>query len=90
PATPGAPGKPAAHAAARTIRLKIVTDPDDATVVLDGHRLGHAPLRLERPREPRTVPLKIRRRGYHTRILQVSLDADLDLTVELTRRARRR
>ncbi len=52
-------------------------------MVLDGERLGRTPLTVEVPRRPGPVWLKLRKRGYKPRKLEVDLGADVrwDLTL---------
>ena len=79
--------RPRERAKSATIRVRVTTEPPGATVLLDGRRLGHAPVSFERRRESRSVWLKVRRSGYATRRIEVSLDDDLVEHVVL-RRAR--
>ncbi len=85
PAAPPAP-PPAAPPAAPTparVTVHVTSEPDDATVILDGERLGRTPLTVEVPRRPGPVWLKLRKRGYKPRKLEVDLGADVrwDLTL---------
>ena len=63
--------------------IKITTDPPDATVLLDGQRLGHTPFSGTVASAPGTHKLKIRRRGYTTISLDVELSADVARDVTL-------
>ena len=65
-----------------TIHLRITTKPSDATVLLNGERLGRTPLDAEVSTRPGLHVIKIRRSGYFSRKLEVSLNADV--TQELT------
>ncbi|KAB2910758.1 MAG: PEGA domain-containing protein [Kofleriaceae bacterium] len=68
-----------------TIQVRITSTPDDATVVLDGERLGRTPLTVERPRQPGPVWIKVRKKGYKTRKLEVDLGADVTWDISLPR-----
>jgi eukaryotic-like serine/threonine-protein kinase len=59
------------------IRIRITTTPDDATVLLDGQRLGHTPYDGTLPKAPGRHSLKIRRRGYVPRKLDIELSSDV-------------
>ncbi len=74
-----------AQAAAETtsIEVRVTTTPDDATVMLGGERLGRTPIVLERPRAPGKVWLKVRKRGYSTRKIEVDLGSDVVWEVSL-------
>jgi serine/threonine-protein kinase len=89
PPRPASPPPPALAVAPRSakIHVRVTADPEDATVVLDGRRLGHAPIAIQRRRESRTVKVKVRRRGYVPRTFEVSFDSDVVLEVQLQRRA---
>ncbi|HEX4418276.1 MAG TPA: protein kinase [Kofleriaceae bacterium] len=65
-----------------TIHVRIVSHPADATVLLDGKKLGHTPLDETVPVDPGKHVVKLRHRGYLTQSIDVTLDADL--TQELT------
>jgi hypothetical protein len=67
------------------VHLHIVTTPSDATVLLDGKRLGHTPLEIDVPADTETHTLKIRRRGYETHVYDVLLDDDLTQDITLDR-----
>ena len=66
-----------------TVKVRITSTPDDATVVLDGERLGRTPLLIERPRQPGAVWVKVRKKGYKTRKLEVDLGADVTWDITL-------
>jgi|JI10StandDraft_1071094.scaffolds.fasta_scaffold04483_4 hypothetical protein len=66
-----------APAPARTVWLRVTSAPTDATVLLDGVRLGRTPLAIEVERRGRTTAtLKLRRHGRAVRIA-VPLVADV-------------
>jgi hypothetical protein len=85
PAPPPAPPRPAqpdpAPVPAR-IRMRIATHPSDATVLLDGKKIGHTPFDDTVATEPGKHVVKLRRRGYTTQVLEVALNADV--TEEIT------
>ena len=83
PHPPTVPAPPPPPAAPTEIHVKIVTNPADATVILDGNRLGHTPYEGKLPVATGTHVLKIRRRGYTSLKLDVDLDKDLDKTLTL-------
>jgi hypothetical protein len=64
------------------VRLRVVTHPADATVLLDGKKLGHTPLDETLPADPGKHVIKLRHRGYAVQTLDIALDADV--TQELT------
>ncbi len=66
-----------------TIAVHVTTTPGDATVLLDGKRLGHTPYDGAVPAEPGKHVLKLRRRGYAPQKLDVELTADLTRDVPL-------
>ncbi len=66
-----------------SVAVRITTTPDDATVLLDGEKLGHTPLDLEVPVAPGPHTIKIRRRGYFPQKLIVDLGADVSREVVL-------
>jgi hypothetical protein len=72
-----------AHAA--TVKLQLLTDPPGATVLLDGERLGPAPVTIEVPRADRPGRLKARRKGYLPRSMLIPLAADGTFTIHLPR-----
>ena len=83
-AIPVAPATPPPAAQPTEIHIHIATDPADATVLLDGQRLGHTPYDGSVAAAPGAHVLKIRRRGYAAVKLDVSLDSDISRTVTLT------
>jgi serine/threonine protein kinase len=60
-----------------TITLRITTSPSDATLLLDGDRLGHTPFETTLPATRGPHVLKVRRRGYAPQRIDVDLSADL-------------
>jgi hypothetical protein len=66
----------------------VTTEPKNATVVLDGERLGRSPLELtlDRADADRMFVLKVRKRGYRTKKRKVSLDGDVAWDLRLSRR----
>jgi serine/threonine protein kinase len=87
PAPPDAPPAPpppdAPPPAPAKVRVRIATHPADATVLLDGKRLGHTPLDETIDADPGKHVMKLRHRGYVTQVFDVTLDADVtqDLTL---------
>jgi serine/threonine protein kinase len=75
--TPLLPEPPAATPAGATIHLHVTTTPDDATVLLDGQRLGHTPFDGTVAKAPGMHVLKIRRRGCVPKLLDVELSSDI-------------
>ena len=80
PAPPPPPIPPPAPA---KVRVRIVTHPADATVLLDGKKLGHTPLDETIAADPGKHVVKLRHRGYATQALDVNLDADITQDVML-------
>jgi serine/threonine-protein kinase len=68
------------------VRIQITTKPADATVLLDGARLGRTPLDIEvdAKLDDKIHAIKIRRKGYVTEKLDVVLTADVihEVTLE--------
>jgi hypothetical protein len=60
--------------ASGAIHLRITSTPSDATVLLDGERLGHTPFEGDRVLAPGEHVLKVRLRGYaaQKRTIQVA------------------
>jgi serine/threonine protein kinase len=77
PTKPPEPTKPA------MIRIHITTTPADATVLLDGQKLGHTPYDATVPAEPGMHVIKLRRRGYGTLKLDVDLGKDVTRDIQL-------
>lgn len=65
-----------------TVLLHVTTEPEGATVVLDGVRLGVTPLALRVQRKDGAW-LKVRKRGYAAVKTRVSLDRDVDWNVPM-------
>ena len=79
---PPKPVHPPAAAAPAAIRVHIVTHPADATVFLDGKKLGHTPFDQAIAADPAKHVFRLKRRGYAMARLDRELGADL--TEELT------
>jgi hypothetical protein len=86
-ATPAArevaqPPKPATQ-----VRLRLVSDPDGASVidVSTGAVLGSTPLERQMDRNPAPLALRVSRSGFAAAELVVPLDNDVDRTVRLER-----
>ncbi len=73
---------PAPAPAPTQVRVRVVTHPADATVLLDGKKLGHTPLDETLAADPGKHQMKLRHRGYATQSIDIALDADV--TQELT------
>ncbi|HMG57674.1 MAG TPA: serine/threonine-protein kinase [Kofleriaceae bacterium] len=86
PAPAPPPDPPAAPA---KVRVRIVSRPADATVLLDNKRLGKTPLDETVDADPGKHVLKLRRKGYAVYKLDVTLDADVTQDIALTRSAER-
>ncbi|HET7502249.1 MAG TPA: serine/threonine-protein kinase, partial [Kofleriaceae bacterium] len=76
------PPPPEPPPAPTKIRIRIITHPSDATVLLDGKKLGHTPLDETVDPDPGKHVVKLRHRGYVSQSLDVTFDADV--TQELT------
>jgi serine/threonine-protein kinase len=87
PATPRAPA-PLAQPRPDTVLLTVTTDPPDATVVLDGVRLGRTPFTARVPSKIKPAWLKVRRHDYIAVKTRVSLERDVTWDVHLRPRAR--
>ena len=91
PPPPPPPPAPAPHAAVApepapvptTIKLHVVSEPAGATVVLDGVRLGSAPLTADLPIVEREGWLKVRLPHYIATKIRVSLARDVEWNVKL-------
>jgi eukaryotic-like serine/threonine-protein kinase len=79
---PPAPDPPATPS---KVRVRITTRPADATVMLDNKRLGHTPLDETIAADPGKHVIKLRRKGYGTHKLDVTLDADVNEDIALIR-----
>jgi hypothetical protein len=79
---PPAPLPPSSPVPAK-VRVRITTHPSDATVLLDGKKLGHTPLDEAIDAEPGKHVIKLRHRGYVTQLVDIGLAADVtqDLTL---------
>jgi serine/threonine-protein kinase len=77
------PKKPPEPAKPSMIRIHITTTPGDATVLLDGQKLGHTPYDATVPAEPGMHVIKLRRRGYGTLKLDVDLSKDFTRDIQL-------
>ncbi|HMG20307.1 MAG TPA: PEGA domain-containing protein, partial [Kofleriaceae bacterium] len=86
---PAAAPPPDPPAAPTKVRLRIVSRPADATVLLDNKRLGKTPLDETVDADPGKHVLKLRRKGYAVYKLDVTLDADVTQDIALTRSAER-
>jgi hypothetical protein len=67
------------------VNLRITTTPPDATVLLDGKRLGRTPYTGTIDAAPGTHTLKIRRRGYVSVALDIELAGDVTREIVLQR-----
>jgi serine/threonine-protein kinase len=89
PVEPPAPTPDAGAAAmpTTTIRVRITSTPSDATILLDGQRLGHTPFDGRVPTASGTHALRLRKRGYLTSAIDIPLTADLtrEVTLEVSR-----
>ncbi len=83
PAPPVAPSRRPATPPSPTIRLRVVPEPADATVLVDGRRLGRGAVTLELPRDDRPVSVKVRRRGFRPQVVEVPRADDVQLEVTL-------
>lgn len=52
-------------------------------MLVDGRRLGRGAVTLELPRDDRTVPVKVRRRGFRPQVVEVPLADDVQLEITL-------
>jgi serine/threonine protein kinase len=80
PVPPPAPTRPPEQS---KVRVRVVTHPGDATVLLDGKKLGHTPLDEKVTVEPGKHVMKLRHRGYVTQVLEVELGSDISQDVTL-------
>jgi hypothetical protein len=65
------------------VLLQVTTEPVGATVVLDGVRLGVAPLSIRIPSRSKPAVLKVRKRGHSAVKTRVSLEHDVRWDVQL-------
>ncbi|HEU0035772.1 MAG TPA: serine/threonine-protein kinase [Kofleriaceae bacterium] len=70
------------------VKLQIETTPPDATVLLDGKRLGRTPLDVEVDAQPGVHVIKVRHPGYVAKKLEVELSDDLRHDITLVRSSR--
>jgi serine/threonine-protein kinase len=68
------------------ITISVTTTPDDATLVIDGHRMGHTPFTGTFTPRGDTVWLKVRKRGHISRKVKVPVTPDVAWTVQLAPR----
>ena len=86
PAAVDAPAAaPSIDASATDITIRVSSNPPGATVLLDGKKLGKTPLEVKMPHSSVTVELKIRRDGYASKRVNVTLDKDVEVTATLKR-----
>ena len=76
PPKPPRPEPPPPPAPAK-IRIQITTRPADATVLLDGKKLGHTPFDETLDADPGKHEIKLRKLRYTTQKLDVTLDTDV-------------
>ena len=74
---------PDAPPAPTKIRIRIVSRPADASVLLDGKRIGHTPFDETIDAEPGKHVMKLRHRGYVTQVLEVELGSGISQDVTL-------
>jgi eukaryotic-like serine/threonine-protein kinase len=86
PAPKKPPPRVTPRGTAASITLRVTTDPSNATVVLDGERLGRSPIEMRFERSDEKVVLKVRKRGYRTKKQKVVLDGDVTWDIQLSRR----
>lgn len=82
PATPGTTTIAPVSAPAM-YKLVITSDPADATVLLDGERLGRTPISIMRPMSDGTAVLRLRHRGFQTRKIEIKRNQDINLDIKL-------
>ena len=71
--------------ASTTVRIKITSTPSNATVLLDGKRLGKTPYEGELDRAEGTRMLKVRSAGYATARIEIELTGDVLQDIVLTK-----
>jgi serine/threonine-protein kinase len=81
-APPPAPLKPQPPPLPTAVRVQIITHPTDATVWLDGKKLGHTPLDNTIAADPAKHVFKLKRRGYA--MARIDRELAADITEELT------
>jgi hypothetical protein len=80
PPPPPPPPKPT------KVRVKIVTHPPNAIVMLDGKPLGKTPFDETLDADPSKHTIKLRRKGYTTAEIDTALDGDIAQDIALTPR----
>jgi serine/threonine protein kinase len=78
------PPPPPPAATPAQVRVRIVTHPPDATVMLDSKKLGRTPYDEVIDADPAKHVLKLRHRGYATYRIELALDADITQDIALT------
>jgi hypothetical protein len=81
---PPPPGQAPTPSAPAKVRVQIITHPADATVYLDGKRLGRTPIDESVDVDPGKHVVKLKRRGYAMARLDVDLGADVNEEITLT------
>jgi eukaryotic-like serine/threonine-protein kinase len=71
--------------ASTTIKFTITSIPSEATVLIDGKRLGKTPYETTVDRDAATHVVKLRRRGYASVRFETTFDADLVREIRLTK-----
>jgi hypothetical protein len=71
--------------AATTIKIAITSIPPEATVLIDGKRLGKTPYETTVDRDADTHIVKLRRRGYASVRFEAKFEADLVRELRLTK-----
>jgi serine/threonine protein kinase len=71
-----------------TVRVSITTSPPDATVVIDGRRMGRTPFSATITPRGDSVWLKVRKRGHVPKKVKVPITPDLTWNVQLDARRR--
>jgi hypothetical protein len=71
--------------ASTTIKVVITTIPSEATVLIDGQRLGKTPYETTVDRDAVNHIVKLRRRGYASVRFEVTFDADISREVRLSK-----
>jgi serine/threonine-protein kinase len=75
---------PDATPAPTKVRIRIVSRPADASVLLDGKRVGHTPFDETVDADPGKHQIKLRRKGYALYKFDVGLDNDVNEDIALT------
>jgi hypothetical protein len=68
------------------VRISVTTTPDDATLVIDGHRMGRTPFAGTFTPRGETVWLKVRKKGHVPKKVKVPVTPDLTWDVQLSPR----